>query len=202
MPLSVGAVRRAAQEMDFAVPNRQRGMTAARPVGMTDTTDAIELLKKQHDEVEQLIAQIEKLDDVDQKMELFTELADKIAAHSMIEEKIFYPSVMTDDTCEQLIESTEEHLAVKRVLADMLDLDCEDEHWDAKLAVLKEEIRHHARDEEEAKLFPKVRAAFSADELAGLGNEMIAMFEEVLEQDPRMQVPAETRKAASLDMGM
>lgn len=167
---------------------------------MKDTIDALELLTMQHDEVEDLIAQIEDSDDGEEKMELFQELADKIAAHSTIEEKLFYPSVMEDDTEEQLLESTEEHLAVKRVLADMLAMEATDDRFDAKLSVLKEEIRHHARDEEEGKLFKKVRRMFDRDELAALGNELMAMFEELMEQEPRMTVPSQTREAAPLEM--
>lgn len=167
---------------------------------MKDTIDALELLTMQHDEVEDLIEQIEDSDDGEEKMELFQELADKIAAHATIEEKLFYPSVMEDDTEEQLLESTEEHLAVKRVLADMLAMEATDDRFDAKLSVLKEQIRHHARDEEEGKLFKKVRRMFDGDELAALGNELMAMFEELMEQEPRMEVPSQTREAAPLEM--
>jgi hemerythrin superfamily protein len=167
---------------------------------MKDTIDALELLTQQHDEVENLINQIEGSDDGEEKMELFQDLADKIAAHSTIEEKLFYPSVMTDDTEEQLLEATEEHLAVKRVLSDMLAMEPSDDRFDAKLSVLKEEIRHHARDEEEGKLFPKVRRMFDQDERAALGNELLAMFEELIEQEPRNEVPSQTREAASLEM--
>lgn len=167
---------------------------------MKDTIDALELLKMQHDEVDDLIAQIEDSDDGEEKMELFQELADKLAAHSTIEEKLFYPSVTEDQTEEQLLEATEEHLAVKRVLADMLEMEATDDRFDAKLSVLKEQVRHHARDEEEGKLFKKVRRMLSADELAALGNELMAMFEQLMEQEPRMQVPSETREAAPLEM--
>jgi hemerythrin superfamily protein len=156
----------------------------------------------QHDEVEDLISEIEDSDDGEEKLELFQELADKIAAHSAIEEKLFYPAVMSDATEEQLLEATEEHLAVKRVLADMLEMEASDDRFDAKLSVLKEQIRHHARDEEEGKLFPKLRRMFTADELAGLGNELMAMFEDMIEQEPRNEVPMQTREAAPLEMGM
>ena len=163
-----------------------------------DTINALELLRSQHEEVESLIEEIENSDDPRAKLALFVEMADKLAAHSTIEEKIFYPSVMDQKTRENLVESTEEHLSVKRILVDMMELDVEDEHFDAKLSVLKEQLRHHAHDEEEDTLFPKVRRMMSADELAALGNEMLAMFELLLERGPRKQVPAETREAAPL----
>jgi hemerythrin superfamily protein len=162
------------------------------------SVNALELLRSQHDEVEDLIEEIEDSDDPGEKAGLFLELADKLAAHSAIEEKMFYPSVMVDATREQLIEATEEHLAVKRLLADMMQLDCEDEHFDAKLTVLKENVRHHAHDEEEDKLFPEVEAMMDEDELAALGSEMLAMYEQLLERSPRQNVPAETKKAAEL----
>lgn len=160
--------------------------------------NALELLRSQHTEVEDLIEQIEDSDEPDEKAELFAKLADNLAAHSAIEEKLFYPSVNAKNTHESLVEATEEHLAVKRLLADMMQLDVEDEHFDAKLSVLKENVRHHAHEEEEDKLFPKVERMFSKDELAALGNEMISMFEMLMEQSPRESVPAETAEAAPL----
>ena len=163
-----------------------------------DTIDALELLRTQHKEVEDLIGKIEKATDPNKKAALFVECADKLAAHSTIEEKIFYPAVNADKTRELLVESVEEHLSVKRILADMLTLDVEDEHFDAKLSVLKEQIRHHAHDEEEDMLFPKVRKLMSRDELAALGNEMMAMFEQLLERSPRNNVPAETAAPAPI----
>jgi hemerythrin superfamily protein len=167
---------------------------------MKDTIDALELLTEQHDEVEDLISQLEDSDDADEKEDLFRTLADKIAAHSAMEEKIFYPSVMGAETAELLLEATEEHLSVKRVLADMLEMDGDDDRFDAKLTVLKEHIRHHARDEEEGKLFPILRRQLSEEQLAGLGNECLAFFEMMLEREPRMNVPSETGEAAPLDM--
>jgi hemerythrin superfamily protein len=169
-------------------------------VTMTDetTTNALELLRSQHDQVEELIEQIEGTDDSSDKEELFMELADQVAAHATIEEKLFYPAVMTDDTHKMLVEATEEHLALKRVLADMMDLDVEDEHFDAKLKVLKDTFLHHAREEEEEVLFPQVERMMDGDELAALGNELLAMFETLIEREPRKQVPAEIEEAVEL----
>lgn len=166
---------------------------------MKDTIDALELLTDQHDEVDMLIGEIEDSDDADEKVELFQQLADKLAAHATMEEKLFYPSVMNAQTEELLVESTEEHLSVKRLIADLLELDGDDPHFDAKLSVLKEQVRHHARDEEEGELFPKLRRMLSAEERAALGNECLAMFETLLEMgNPRMNVPNETAEAAPL----
>jgi hypothetical protein len=131
---------------------------------------------------------------------LFVELADKLAAHATVEEKLFYPASMAKETSELLHEAVEEHLSVKRVLADMLELDPDEDKddFDAKLSVLKEQVSHHAHDEEEAKLFPLLRQMMSEDDRAALGNEVLAMFEALLERSPRKQVPAETGEPAPL----
>ncbi len=160
--------------------------------------DVLELLTSQHAEVDQLLEQLES--GRGDRMALFTTLADKLAAHATVEEKIFYPAAMATQTSELLHESVEEHLAIKRVLADMLamDPDEDEDDFNAKLSVLKEEVSHHAHEEEEAKLFPMLRRTMSKDDRAAVGNEVLAMFEALLERSPREQVPNETKEPAPL----
>lgn len=160
--------------------------------------NVLDLLEGQHREVDALIAELES--SRGDRAAVFRSLADKLAAHATVEEKIFYPAVMRSKTSEQLHESVEEHLAIKRVLADLLDLDpaADRDRFDAKLSVLKETVTHHAHEEEETKLFPVVRKIMTADELAALGNEVLAMFEDLMAHEPRRNVPAETDHAAAL----
>src|ERR1700749_4202818 len=84
----------------------------------TKTLDVLELLTNQHTEVDALFDKLEK--GKGNKAALFLELADKLAAHATVEEKIFYPAVMLEKTKDLLMESVEEHLEIKRTLADML----------------------------------------------------------------------------------
>ena len=69
-----------------------------------DTVNALEFLKSQHDEVEDLISRIESAKG-ERKEILFAMLADNLAAHSKIEELIFYPMVMARQTEELLLEN-------------------------------------------------------------------------------------------------
>jgi hemerythrin superfamily protein len=175
---------------------RPAGMLACFVLRVADM-NAIELLQEQHADVDSLFARLEKAEGTERRT-LFEELADKLAAHAKIEEKLFYPSVMAKQTEELLLESVEEHLSVKRVLTDLMKLDPDDPHFKAKISVLEEQVRHHAHDEEEGELFPKVSRLMSADELEGLGSELLRMFEELLPIAPRRAVPGETGKAADL----
>jgi hemerythrin superfamily protein len=167
---------------------------------MKDTIDVLELLESQHDEVDQLIEQLER--GRGDRAALFAEFADKVAAHATVEEKIFYPHVMAPNTSELLHEFVEEHLIVKRLLADMMDMDPDEQdgEFDETLALLKDELIRHAHDEEEAKLFPTLRRMMSEDERAGLGNEVLAAFESLIVQEPRRAVPRETAEPAPLPL--
>lgn len=164
--------------------------------GTEVTTDVLELLASQHQEVDALFEAIEQ--GKGNRRALFTELADKLAAHATVEEKLFYPAVMARDTGDLLKESVEEHLSIKRVLADLIAMRVDDDQFLAKLKVLKEQVSHHAHKEEEQKLFPKVKSMMSRDERAALGNELLVMFEELMQTHPYKNVPAETASAASL----
>jgi hemerythrin superfamily protein len=167
---------------------------------MKDTIDVLEILQSQHAEVDQLFEQIEGGEG--DRAALFDELADKIAAHSTVEERIFYPAAMDVKTEDLLREAVEEHLAVKRLLADLMELDLDDDEeadeFDTKMALLKEQFSHHAHDEEEGKLFPILRRLMTEDDRAAIGNEVLAMFEALIEQEPRQNVPSETAEAAPL----
>jgi hemerythrin superfamily protein len=159
---------------------------------------AIDLLKSQHREVEKLFKQIESAKDGRKKMILFEEIADKLAIHAAIEEDHFYPAVKEKRTEDILLEAVEEHLTIKRTLADLMKLDVGEQSFDPKLKVLKEEVQHHVQEEEED-LFPKVKKILSAEELDALEQEMVAEQQELEEEgNPRAAIPAETGDAAPI----
>ena len=164
---------------------------------MAAELDAIDLLEAQHREMEDLFERLENASG-DRKQRVFTEIADKLAIHATIEERDFYPTVKAKRTEAILLESLEEHLGIKRVLADLLAIDVADETFDAKAKVLKEQVEHHV-EEEEADLFPKVRKILDDETLIALAQQMTATQEElVADGSPREAVPSETKHAAEV----
>ena len=160
--------------------------------------NATELLKKQHDQVKQLFQEFERAEDEESKRLAFEQLADDLAAHATIEERLFYPAVYVGDLKDELQEAVEEHLSVKRVIADLLEMNVEEEEFAAKMAVLNELVEDHVEDEER-ELFPKVRRNFATQELEALGAAMEAMFNELKEQEPREQIPNQLEGPAPLE---
>ena len=160
--------------------------------------DAIQLLESQHREVEDLFEEIQGSDDNDEKTELFEELADKLAVHASIEEHHFYPAVRARRTEDILLESLEEHLSLKRLLADLLELAPGATTFEPKFKVLKEQTEHHHKEEEEH-LFPTVRKLIAAPVLAALGEQMLALQRSLQREGaPREAVSEQTDEAAPL----
>jgi hypothetical protein len=54
-------------------------------------------------------------------------------------------------------------------------------------------------EEEESSLFKSVRQILTRSELLSLGEQMEAMFDQLLQTEPRLQVPTETAEAPPLE---
>ncbi|WP_437631540.1 hemerythrin domain-containing protein [Sorangium sp. So ce854] len=157
--------------------------------------DAIELLERHHRELEQQFSALKKASSVDPAQ--FSTAADHLATHITIEEQHFYPAVRARRTEDILLESLEEHLSLKRVLADLLALETTDEKFGPKLHVLAEQLEHHHKEEEEH-LFPKVKKLLDDAGREELGQEMQARMTELRRGAPRKLVLGQTDEAAPL----
>lgn len=144
--------------------------------------NAIDLLKQQHREVEELFAKIESSDADDEKARLFRELAGKLVGHDGIEREIFYPACeealgLTDELGEALVE----HGIVEFGLYQA-DQAIGQPDFDFKAKVLKELVEHHV-EEEEKEFFPKVQKALGDEKLDSLGEELLEAFEDSQAED-------------------
>jgi hemerythrin superfamily protein len=158
---------------------------------------ALDLLIEQHDQIDQLIAQLTDGQVSDErKALLFRTLADTIAAHAAAEETLFYPAVREKDTDEIVRESLQDHAAIKRELADLVLSELDDPRFSARLQILQAQIEHHARDQEEGVLFPKVRELMDEAELTQLGLRMRALFEQLMTEEPGLDIPRQAQEAA------
>jgi hypothetical protein len=134
--------------------------------------DAIDLLRSQHQEMERLFVQVLQSPDDDRRKAAFSGLTERLIAHMIAEERIFYPAVKTPRTEEILLESLEQHLAIKRLLADLLDMEVSDRLFKAKFNVLKEHTEHHLRADEE-RLLPKAFKLLAPKQREDLGQQML-----------------------------
>ena len=160
--------------------------------------DAIELLVTQHRALEALLGEVLDADETSMDAR-FARAGDELTTHLSAEEMIFYPAVKARRTEDILLESLEEHLSLKRLLADLVALAPAERTFEPKFKVLKEQVEHHHKEEEEH-LFPKVRSLLDDAERRTLGSEMLAHQQRLRsEGDPRENVVHETGAAARLE---
>ena len=138
--------------------------------------DPIALLKKDHREVKEMFEEYEKAGDSAhaKKQSLFDEIQAALTVHMDIEETIFYPAVKqvpSDEVKDEVREADEEHHVVKVLLKELSKMKPQDERFDAKVTVLKENIEHHVK-EEENELLPDAKKRLPAALLEQLGDEM------------------------------
>jgi hemerythrin superfamily protein len=155
------------------------------------------MLVRQHREMERTMARVLEAGDEEAKS-LFAQVADHLTTHIASEEEVFYPAVRAKRTEDILLESLEEHLSLKRLLADLLELDPSGKTFEPKFKVLKEQAEHHHKEEEE-NLFPKVKKLLDGGQREKLGDEMLALQQRLQRQgEPREAVAEQTDAAAPL----
>lgn len=108
---------------------------------------ATTLLKTQHREVKALFREAKTVKPGERRR-ILDESIEKLRAHMMIEEEIFYPAVReigTKKADEIVPEVYEEHHVVKLVIDELPGIDLAAETFEAKVTVLDELIEHHVQ---------------------------------------------------------
>jgi hemerythrin superfamily protein len=135
--------------------------------------DALELLHEDHAKVKELFEEAEGTENQKEKERIFEEINSELETHARIEETVFYPAMQKHQELKDMVrESLEEHKQIKALLKQIHNLKSGSEKFDSKLQVLIENVTHHAEEEEEAKMFPKIRKICSQEELDKLGTEL------------------------------
>lgn len=148
-----------------------------------DSTDAVELLKDDHEKVQDLFDDFEDTQDIDARRQICETVRNELTVHAQIEEEIFYPAVRAELGEDDLVdEAEEEHHVAKMVLSELENMSPDDEHYAAKFTVLAESVRHHIK-EEEGEMFPKVKS--SNLDLEHLGEQMATRKQELMKQTGR-----------------
>lgn len=146
---------------------------------------ATDILKQQHREFEELIRQIETAEDDEERGALRAELADMLAAHTAIEEELFYPVVLEHlGHGARIRESLEEHAVADFALYRFLSVSVADETFFAKLATMKDVVMNHI-EEEESEMLPQVEGEIDRHVLEELGEKLAVRFEERLREGHR-----------------
>ncbi len=142
----------------------------------SDTKNAIELLKQDHEEVDGLFKDYEAAKNAGtlaSKLALASHICQALSVHATIEEEMFYPAIRgVDHEMDDLVdEAAVEHQSLKDIIGRLEAAPHSDPLYDAGVKVLSEYVKHHVK-EEENEIFPKVRR--SPIDLEQLGERMLA----------------------------
>jgi len=144
--------------------------------GKEPQMDATTLLTQDHEAVKKLFEQYDAAGDAAYrtKKAIFETIKSELLIHMDIEESIFYPTVKaqpSEELKDGIREADEEHHVAKLLMEEISKMKPEDEQYDAKVTVLKENIEHHVK-EEEGEMFPNSRKRLTKEMLEQLGDEM------------------------------
>jgi hemerythrin superfamily protein len=137
--------------------------------------NALELLKQDHQKVKELFQQVEDSEAGTEQKRIFRQIKTELETHARIEESVFYPAMQKHQELKEMVrEALEEHNQVKSLLKEMENVVDDSEKFKSKLQMLMEDVEHHAEEEEEGKMFPKVREIVDRPTLDKLGKELEA----------------------------
>ncbi len=135
--------------------------------------DAVQLLKTDHRNVEELFEKVKQNEDGNNAA-TFKKIKAELDVHAHIEELILYPHLLEkgDKELKKIVrEGIEEHTQVKVLLTEISELAGDSPTFKAKLKVLMENVEHHVK-EEENEMFPMVEDQISAETRERLGSLM------------------------------
>ena len=121
----------------------EKVIAVVTPSTSQDDIDAIDLLKKDHDEVDALFKDYDMLAEGDgdstDRRALSTQICGLVAVHAMIEEEVFYPAAREAGVDADLLDEADiEHGSAKQLIAEIGAADAADSHYDARVKVLGE----------------------------------------------------------------
>lgn len=158
-----------------------------------DAQDVLQILRDDHEKVKSLFQEFEEAEDSKTKQRICEETLLELKVHAQLEEEVFYPAVRGEIDEEEIMdEAVEEHHVAKLLIAELEDMDPDDDQFEAKFTVLGEVIDHHVQ-EEEGEMFPKVEEMDLDFET--LAQEMTQRKEELMEEVDSAKSSSGKRKA-------
>jgi hemerythrin-like domain-containing protein len=150
-------------------------------------SDALAMLKADHDKVKKMFKEFEKLnsDETEEKAQLVKQACAELKVHTQLENEIVYPAVREAIEDDDLMdEALVEHEAAEELISQLEQMQPGDEMYDAKFTVLGEYVNHHIA-EEQKEMFPAAKKA--KIDLAALGEQMLARKQELMKELPELQ---------------
>jgi hemerythrin superfamily protein len=141
--------------------------------------NAVDILTKDHREVDAMIAELEKAGTEgtsDASLQAtFQQMVNALGLHMQAEENIFYPAMQKfDEEKDQVVEAYDEHNEVKGLLLQMQNLEPSSAEFQSNLKMVKTGIEHHVA-EEEGEMFPDAKNLLGEARLQEIGQQIMTL---------------------------
>ncbi len=135
--------------------------------------DAISVLKKDHEAIDQLFRKFERSHGAAEKKRIADRIVRELSIHTAIEEQLVYPQLRNrlDGGQAPVLVALEEHHLAKVALAEIERFPEPNDRYEAKVHVLAESIRRHVQEEERT-LLPALKRMFTPAELVDMGETL------------------------------
>lgn len=142
-------------------------------------------LKKDHQDVRQLFAKIEKTNKKQERLDLFEELNEKLIAHAHAEEKVFYPALKSKSaTKDEVKHAIDEHHEAERMLKKIEKMgDPTKKDWMEAVQKLRDAVEEHVQEEEQ-QIFSHARQELADDRLETMTDEFMQVKQQEMRGSP------------------
>jgi len=142
------------------------------------TQDVVDLILHDHREFERLFAILR--DQPEQRAAMTPVLTTLLFAHGRAEESVVYPAAISEaDEADEVEHSQEEHVEADALMEQLAGKDPDSAEFGDLLEQVVEAVTHHLEEEEESVL-PGMRERLSAERLQELGEQFLAVRNELL----------------------
>jgi hemerythrin superfamily protein len=155
---------------------------AFTPDKAPDETDILDTLKKEHDEVQELLADLVDSDKAGERKSLLRQVKAALVPHTKAEEKVVYDAVIAAKGQKNKVDGAEGYLEHSLASQTLLKLDkitpMTSAEFTATAKVLKELVDHHVQ-EEERNIWSDVKENFDSGARAQMNLRFLAAKKKV-----------------------
>lgn len=136
--------------------------------------DVYQTLLQDHQTIQQIVSKIEKtnVSEAERRDLLFSILREKLEAHEILEEIVFYPEIDKLPIAGELVNGAfEEHAELDAILQEISELPVDKPEWLERFAELKDIVQQHIINEED-RMFPAARKELPDSRAEQLGRKI------------------------------
>ena len=101
--------------------------------------DAIDLLRREHRDIERLLADFDQASSDKDRAKLFTQIRAKVLAHEEAERSVFYPAIKSA-AADEIKKSVKDYADINKILKE---LHFNEDRFDDRVMEMKSMIRDH-----------------------------------------------------------